>query len=274
MGVVFVLKLLKSTFLTLKMRLFSAFLTLCSAKEQLSIVNEVMKELATPSQPLKEQAGDEVKLGARSGGVNHTPRRSKDLKAMAKSLLTHVDLDSSSFETFWSQLWSYGCHCFDADTDRPLSAMHHGEPVDKLDSACRNYKRCQACAAEEYGPDCIGELVDYEYIPIEDPNRELVPRHIHLASQSNSCAHKIFECDHRFALEMLEYHEINLNYTRVDSNSGWDRAESCHAKRHHGAKPKYKHECCHVGTFFTWYNANTRKCCVGKGTKKIDENCE
>ena len=46
--------------------------------------------------------------------------------------------------------------------------------------------------------------------------------------------HKIFECDHRFALDMLEYHEINLNYTVVNSDSGWDRDTSCHARRFHG----------------------------------------
>merc|ERR1739838_222559 len=258
-----------------KMRLFSVILAMTgSASAQNSIVNQVMKELIKPSAPLKEQAGDEVQLGARSGSVqpNHTPRRSKDLKEMSKHLLTHSDLTPDSFETFWSRLWSYGCHCFDADTDRPLSALHHGEPVDRLDSACRNYKRCQACAREKYGENCIGEFVNYEYIPVDPGNGEPI-RHIHISRSSDNCEHKIYDCDHRFAFEMLEYHEVNLNYTTVDSLSGWDRAESCHAKRHHGAKPKYKHECCHVGTYFTWYNANTRKCCGGSGTKKIDENC-
>ena len=221
---------------------------------------------------MKEQSGDEVKLGARSGGLNHSPRRSKDLKKMAESLLLETDLDHDSFETFWSRLWSYGCHCFDANTDRPLSALHHGEPVDRLDAACRNHKRCQACAAEQYGPECIGEIVDYSYILVGG-NGEPV-QHISIARSNESCEHKIYECDHRFALEMQAYHEINLNYTTVDSLSGWDRAESCHAKRHHGAKPKYKHECCHTGSYFTWYNANTRKCCAGQGTKKIDEICD
>ena len=57
---------------------------------------------------------------------------------------------------------------------------------------------------------------------------------------NDQCQHTIFECDHRFAIEMLEYHEVqSLNFTTVDSDSGWDREESCHAKRHHGAKDRF-----------------------------------
>ena len=134
---------------------------------------------------------------------------------MAKSLLTQTDLTPDSFETFWSRLWSYGCHCFDKDTDRPLSALHHGEPVDRLDSACRNYKRCQACASEQYGENCIGEMIHYDYFSVGGHNGEPI-QHIHVTSSTDSCEHKIFECDHRFALEMLEYHEVKITKKKLD----------------------------------------------------------
>ena len=228
---------------------------------QSEFVNDVMKELV-----------DGPSNEAKSGPIHHAPRRSKDLKTMARSLLTQSSLSPNAFDKFWSQLWSYGCHCFDKDTDRPLSSMGKGEPMDKLDSACRNYKRCQQCASQVYGDNCIGELVEYDYVSVGGGSEPL--RHILLTNEpEDSCEHKIFECDHRFALDMLEHHEINLEFTLVDSKSGWNRTESCHARRHHGTKPKYDHQCCHTGDAFTWYNANARICCPGKSTKKIGETC-
>ena len=171
-----------------------------------------------------------VMNGARSGAVNHAPRRSKDLKIMAKELLTQSLLTDESFEKFWNQLFSYGCHCFDHGSDRPLSTMGSGKPRDQLDAACRNYKRCQACATQHYGSECISELVEYDYISIGGEDEPL--RHFQVKDDFNSCAHKIFECDHRFATELLDYHTIDEQFTIVDSKSGWNRSASCFARRH------------------------------------------
>jgi len=44
-------------------------------------------------------------------------------------------MNQFEFNTFWSRLWSYGCHCFSADSDRPMSEMGFGIPVDGVGAA-------------------------------------------------------------------------------------------------------------------------------------------
>lgn len=242
-----------------------------------NFVNSVIKEIAqgskVQSNTTTTDESSSVMNGARSGAVNHAPRRSKDLKIMAKELLTQSLLTDESFEKFWNQLFSYGCHCFDHGSDRPLSTMGSGKPRDQLDAACRNYKRCQACATHYYGSECISELVEYDYISIGGEDEPL--RHFQVKDDFNSCAHKIFECDHRFATELLDYHTIDEQFTIVDSKSGWNRSAACFARRHDSSKPKFDHQCCHTGQggYFKWYNGNTHKCCNESGTKKIEEQC-
>ena len=34
----------------------------------------------------------------------------RDLKQMSRELLTEANMTPNQFETFWSSLWSYGCH--------------------------------------------------------------------------------------------------------------------------------------------------------------------
>ena len=51
-----------------------------------------------------------------------------------------------------------------ANSDRPLSEMGVGVPVDHIDAACRQYKRCQHCVAHQFNGttpigECIGEFI-------------------------------------------------------------------------------------------------------------------
>ena len=97
--------------------------------------------------------------------------------------------------------------------------------MDKLDAACRNYKRCQKCASDKYGEDCIGELTEYDYVSFGGQNGTPL-QHVRIGGDPGSCEQAIFECDHRFALDMAEYHIVNLNYTTGSSLSNWDRKRS------------------------------------------------
>lgn len=189
---------------------------------------------------------------------------------MARELITQADMSHAQFDDFWSALWSYGCHCFDKDTDRPMSSMGFGEPVDPLDVACRNYKRCQACAQEKFGDQCVTELITYHYITVGGGDEPL--RHMQISADKNTCEHTIFECDHRLALDFLEYHEINPDFTVVNTDSNWDRSTGCKRRKNPNG-PKYNHQCCHTGFYYQWYNSNTRKCCAEKGVRKLDQQC-
>ena len=86
------------------------------------------------------------------------------MKKNISAILNSCQDGPGGFEEYWSQIWSYGCHCFSADSDRPLSEMGVGVPVDHIDTSCRNYKRCQYCVAEKYNGttpigECIGEFI-------------------------------------------------------------------------------------------------------------------
>ena len=116
--------------------------------------------------PFVAGQAEEVDEAPRNSG----PRRYGDLKNIARQLLTGEDtmgdwkLSANGFEQFWSQIWSYGCHCSSKDSDRPMSEMGVGVPVDHIDTSCRNYKRCQYCVAEKYNGttpigECIGEFI-------------------------------------------------------------------------------------------------------------------
>ena len=203
-------------------------------------------------------------------GSTKAPRRSKDLKIIARELMTQNAMSESQFDDFWSALWSYGCHCFDKDTDRPMSTMGFGAPVDKLDIACRNYKRCQACAKEQHGEQCVTEMVQYSYITMGGGDEPF--RHVQVSADFESCEHKIFECDHRLAVEFLEYHEINPEFTNYKTDSNWDRSTGC-KRRKNLSGIKYNPMCCHNGVYYQWYNSNTRKCCAGKGIRQFDQSC-
>jgi len=84
------------------------------------IIQEMASNEKSKSNNNSIEEADDHKLlnGARTGVVNHAPRRSKDLKIMTKELLTQSLLSNEDFDKFWNQLFSYGCHCFDHGTDR------------------------------------------------------------------------------------------------------------------------------------------------------------
>ena len=69
-----------------------------------------------------------------------------------------------------------------------------------------------------------------------------------ISTDFESCEHKIFECDHRLALEFLEYGTTERVQNTILSVAIPD-------------------------LFYQWYNSNTRKCCAGKGIRKFDQSC-
>jgi hypothetical protein len=92
----------------------------------------------------------------------------------------------------------YGCHCL-SFSDRPMSNMGRGAPLDEVDSVCLKYKQCLKCASAEFGDSCIPETTTYG----ANVNNE------QCGSNPGTCSRKICECDKEFARAIVL--EVGLN---------------------------------------------------------------
>ena len=91
----------------------------------------------------------------------------------------------------------YGCHCL-SSSDRPMSNVGRGAPLDEIDSVCLKYKQCLKCASAEFGDSCIPEDTTYG----ANVNNE------QCASNPGTCRRKICECDKEFARAIVLEVEI------------------------------------------------------------------
>ena len=97
----------------------------------------------------------------------------------------------------------YGCHCF-TTSDRPMSQMGKGAPLDAVDSVCLKYKQCLKCASQEFGDDCINEIVRYGANMNGDQPE--------CTSRPGSCKRKLCECDKEFARTIVNEVSFLLLY--------------------------------------------------------------
>ena len=95
----------------------------------------------------------------------------------------------------------YGCHCF-TTSDRPMSDMGKGAPVDKIDSVCLKYKQCLKCAMNEFSESCMNELVLYGVAM--NGNQQ------HCMDKAGTCGRKLCECDKEFARTVV--YEVKKNF--------------------------------------------------------------
>jgi len=251
---------------TIKNLLF--FATVAEAQTTERSATEASGWVTTPKVENQEEG-----LEARGSGKVEA-RRYGDLKNIAEVIFTHPGhnkMDQFEFNTFWSRLWSYGCHCFSADSDRPMSEMGFGIPVDGVDSACRAYKRCQRCVSQQYNGttpigECIGEFVRYRWV-------EGMDGYPAYAGQGNTCEEGLFQCDYNFAMDLFDEPPLDPRFSKVDSIYGWDRFAYGNCKRPERNDVPYRHECCHTGGNWQWYNVHTKKCCHGVKVARIDDTC-
>ena len=106
-------------------------------------------------------------------------------------LLQQMTHYNAVFE-FTTYLIGYGCHCPRATSERPLSEMGHGVPLDALDTVCRAYKECQKCARKVHGEACIRELLSYDFETAGDNSI--------CQDQAGTCKRALCECDKAFAI--------------------------------------------------------------------------
>jgi hypothetical protein len=178
-----------------------------------------------------------------------------------------------------NKYWAYGCHCLSM-TDRVLSSMGHGKPVDALDRACRQYKECQKCAFEAHPTDnagtdgegrgeygCIGEAVQYSWRKVGNKEH---PNYPHMESKdiNNSCQRDLFLCDAQFAIESTNQVIAgvwNTDFSAYYTTTGFDAdtEQSCPKNAGNGSR-----ECCggwdaNMRPWFL-FNQQSHQCHVGE----------
>jgi len=89
---------------------------------------------------------------------------------------------------------SYGCNCHYIVGDRPMSTPGYGQAIDDLDAVCKDHKSCLNCVEEEFGDQCIGELVNYNF-DIEAGDG------ITCLNAPGTCERALCECDKKFSAD-------------------------------------------------------------------------
>ena len=183
----------------------------------------------------------------------------KDAKrySQLEDMMIHYNSD---FEA--EKFWTYGCHCLML-SDRPMSQMHYGQPVDKLDTTCKAYKDCQRCVREKHDNNCIGEFVKYQYGTLGDQK--------YCKDKLDSCDRDLCECDLAFAkAHSLHYAEFRAEFHRFWGD--FDNEKEC--IKSGSGNPEMR--CCQANdgsTAFKWYNNDIKQCCPNGEVKSPSESC-
>jgi len=148
--------------------------------------------------------------------------------------------------------WAYGCNCLILG-DRPMSDPGHGQPVDALDTVCKQYKDCVKCALKEYGETCIGEFVKYSY---GQKNGDKFCK-----DSANTCDRALCECDLQFAKNHVGQKDVfNADYHLFWTTTGFNPDDSCMT----GGNGAYDPQCCGLPDGpMSLFNANRKQCCDG-----------
>lgn len=76
-----------------------------------------------------------------------------------------------------------------------------------------------------------------------------------------------------FAMDLFDEPPLDPRFSKVDSIYGWDRFAYGNCQRPERNDIPYRHECCHTGGNWQWYNVHTKKCCHGVKVARIDDTC-
>lgn len=179
-------------------------------------------------------------------------RRYDQFEAMAQ-------LFDSNFDN--SMITNYGCNCPELG-DRPLSDQGKGMPVDPLDKVCQKFKQCTKCAKEEFGEDCISEIIKYKFNK-SDANCK---------DTSGSCERALCECDRMFAFDLAGVDPSSVNESKYGMSSSFDRSEDCVHKEN--STPTNR-QCCWSGEGpFSFYNSDSKQCCDNGNTVGFGKSCD
>jgi hypothetical protein len=198
------------------------------------------------------------------GGVNAKPNRDNKVQGRRYGQFNAMaSFYNSNFDE--RTYWGYGCNCF-TTSDRPLSDPGHGAPVDELDTVCQKYKLCAKCVKEEFGNQCVTELIEYNFSNSGS---------ISCSDASNSCERALCECDKMFAYDLAYVDEETVDRDSYSYFYGnWDPEQNCvkagggggggNGKPNNGGPTNGGggHKCCSNGeTPFMFYQTRFKECC-------------
>ena len=110
-------------------------------------------------------------------------------------------LEASGSGVMYDQIMEYGCHCNLLDAKLKPGV---GEPVDAIDEACRDWRRCTACTRMD-DTDCLPDTVDYNLW------YDYQGYAAYCAKNKNGCGKWTCQCDSKLAevsvgLSSLKYY--------------------------------------------------------------------
>lgn len=132
----------------------------------------------------------------------------------------------------------YGCYCHPEGT-KNIATSGYGKPIDNIDAACFDYKKCYKCLIDEFQGDsfvikqfqqgkipkeeCNGEYLGYSAVLTTDASGK---RTLECENPVGSCRRSICECDKRLALSFAKY-EDEWDVANHQVKGGFNREDQC-----------------------------------------------
>jgi hypothetical protein len=149
----------------------------------------------------------------------------------------------------------YGCYCL-PEGSHNIASGGYGKPLDAIDTACFDFKKCYQCLQDEHDNQCGGEDVGYRM----DLNTDSDGKNwVECTNKIGSCRYNVCQCDKQLA-EQLAIHEQNWDMSLHTVKGGFVREEKCFR----GSGIHRFEECCGDTSTFP-YNQPRKdnQCCDG-----------
>lgn len=168
----------------------------------------------------------------------------------------------------------YGCYCFPVNTGTVGPRFsYHGEPLDELDSKCRDFYRAQTCLTTEFETDhsytCDPSTVFPYYIDTDNSN-EIVCGHwskdtpyVYSSINEENCAMQKCELEKLFVFEVAQLiadgFQDNDSIRKIDDV---DYQSFCPSIGRSGSNGnQVEHQCCGNGIQRKKFNSLVSQCC-------------
>jgi len=168
----------------------------------------------------------------------------------------------------------YGCYCL-PEGSHNIASGGYGTPVDGIDRACLDFKKCYKCLIHEHeeetpektfsGQDkCRGEAIGYKADLTYDENYEKI---IVCQNEVGSCKRNICECDKALAMA-LSVEEDNWDEDFHSVKGDFRRDDYCYRKPDGQGYPFV--ECCgDTSTFPFNQPRRENQCCDGTRARAL-----
>lgn len=167
----------------------------------------------------------------------------------------------------WGRYCPYGCHCMVNGPNDMMSGA--GQPVDKVDSACKRHQECISCAMADFGADVCPWWKPYKMSAMQDT--ETGEKVLVCDDAPNFCKRSLCECDTQLAQDL--YNERNSYDRDFHHRYGTFNKEECRSNNrgsvsgNGGSEKKLnagESKCCGSNPARFPYSSNKQECCDGQ----------